>query len=146
MISFQTYIMWNNGHFLWNWSQATGNAPQVNIGSDNRVVPPGSKPISELMSGLMLIHIYGVTKPQMLTDQAIPISPESSQRAHGAIMRSLWRENDVVTFWRWNDVIVASRARWVSTNAVRRLTNSFRELSKLRDEVSKSSHRSQIWR
>ena len=40
----------------------------------------------------------------------------ASQRAHGAIITSLWRPNDVATsFGRHNDVIIASCARWVST-------------------------------
>ena len=34
-----------------------------------------------------------------------------TQRAHGAMITSLWRQN-VVTFWRHNDV-VASYVRWV---------------------------------
>ena len=34
------------------------------------------------------------------------------QRAHDAKITSLSRQNDVATFWRYNDVIIASCARW----------------------------------
>ena len=38
----------------------------------------------------------------------------SSQRAHDAIITSLWRQNYVATsFWCHNDVIIASWVRWV---------------------------------
>ena len=39
-----------------------------------------------------------------------------TQWAHDAIITSLLRQNDVATsFWRKNDVIIASCARWVNT-------------------------------
>ena len=39
-----------------------------------------------------------------------------TQRAHDAIITSLWRQNDVATsFWRHNDVVIASSVRWVNT-------------------------------
>ena len=38
---------------------------------------------------------------------------EVSQRAHDAIITSLWRQNDAPTsFWRHNDVILSSCVRW----------------------------------
>ena len=39
---------------------------------------------------------------------------KSSHQTHGVIITSLLRQNDVATsFWRNNDVIIASRVRWV---------------------------------
>ena len=41
---------------------------------------------------------------------------KKDKRAHGTIITSLWRQNDVATsFWRHNDVIIALSVRWETT-------------------------------
>ena len=42
------------------------------------------------------------------------ITERATQQTHGAILTSLWHQNDVVTFWRHdNDVIIVSCVRWI---------------------------------
>ena len=44
----------------------------------------------------------------------VKFQSDGTQRVHDAIIKSLWYQNDVTTsFWLHNDVIIASRARWV---------------------------------
>ena len=44
----------------------------------------------------------------------VKFQSDGTQRVHDAIIKSLWHQNDVTTsFWLHNDVIIASRARWV---------------------------------
>ena len=48
--------------------------------------------------------------------QHISLASAFSQRPHDAKITSLWRPNDVATsFWRHNNVIIASCARWVES-------------------------------
>ena len=70
---------------------------------------------------LLFRRIFDLSNQQPLTTRECffyhsackDAQPNSSQRAHDAIITSLWRQNDVATlFWRHNDVIFASCARW----------------------------------
>ena len=64
-----------------------------------------------LLRGLMLSAIPRYI--QRCVVGSLHISGISSQRAHDAIITSLWRQNDVATsFWRHNDVICTSCVHW----------------------------------
>ena len=69
-------------------------------------------------STIFLGHIFisfNVRPIFMMSISQLEGPVRTSQRAHDAIIMSLWRRNDVATsFWRHNDVIIASCDRWAA--------------------------------
>ena len=72
-------------------------------------------PNNQLRQGKSSAILDSITPLSFINTVSTPcIANIGFQRAHDAIITSLWRQNDVSTsFWRHNDVIFASCVRWV---------------------------------
>ena len=86
-----------------------------------------NKTVSAVSCYLVLIKLFLASLLHSFSTESLHwiVVNDSSQRAHGAKITSLWRQNDVATsFWRHNDVIIASHVRCESWH-VNFLINGF---------------------